>query len=71
MLDDILRSHLIDPELLRADDFAGFYAARKAALANLAGNAQGKDVIQEALAEGAVADEDVTMDEEESMDEAA
>lgn len=71
MLDDILRSHLIDPELLRADDFAGFYAARKAALASLAGNAQGKDVIQEALAEGAVADEDVTMDEEESMDEAA
>lgn len=70
VLDDILRSHLIDPELLRADDFYGFYAARKAALAALASNAQGKDVIKDALMEGSVAEEDVTIDEEETLDEA-
>ena len=34
-LDDILRSHLIDPELLRADDFEGFMATRLRALSGL------------------------------------
>ena len=36
-LDAILRSHLIDPGLLRADDFEGFVAARRAALGDLVG----------------------------------
>ncbi len=36
-LDAILRSHLIDPALLRADDFEGFVAARRAALGDLVG----------------------------------
>jgi len=31
-LNDILTTHLIDPDLLRADDFDGFYAARKRSL---------------------------------------
>src|SRR5690606_28375296 len=31
-MDAILRSHAIDPALLRADSFAAFYKARKAAL---------------------------------------
>ena len=31
----ILRTHLIDPELLRADDFEGFFTARRRALADL------------------------------------
>lgn len=34
-MDDILRSHLIEPEHLRNDDFPSFYTARKAALADL------------------------------------
>ena len=36
-LDAILRSHLIDPALLRADDFEGFIAQRRAALGDLVG----------------------------------
>lgn len=40
-LDDILRSHLIEPTFLRADDFAGFIADRKAKLAALAAQAMG------------------------------
>lgn len=42
-LDDILRTHLIEPAHLRADDFQSFYEARKEALARLAAQAQGKD----------------------------
>ncbi|MBB3763444.1 DUF262 domain-containing protein [Sphingomicrobium lutaoense] len=34
-LDAILKSHLVDPDLLRADAFDAFYAARKLALADL------------------------------------
>ena len=40
-MDAILRSHLIEPELLRADDFAGFVASRKRRLADLAARAMG------------------------------
>ena len=46
-LDDILRSHLIEPEFLRADDFDGFYAARRSALAALVAGAMGKGVVDE------------------------
>ncbi len=40
-LDAILRTHLIEPELLRADDFEGFMKARKAALAGVVSQAMG------------------------------
>lgn len=43
-LDDILRSHLIEPNFLRDDDFEGFYTDRKARLANLAARAMGLDL---------------------------
>lgn len=43
--DDRLRSHLIDPELLRADDFPSAYRARQAALVGLIERAIGKPVI--------------------------
>ncbi|SIP87709.1 hypothetical protein SAMN05421829_101124 [Aromatoleum tolulyticum] len=50
-MDSILRTHAIDPSLLRSDDFHGFYAHRKQALLMLIGQAMGKDVQQaEALA---------------------
>lgn len=43
-MDAILATHAIDPALLRADDFPGFYAARKQALLALIANAMGKEV---------------------------
>ena len=46
-LDDILRSHLIEPEHLRNDDFQAFFEARKAALAELISKAMGNEVIRE------------------------
>lgn len=72
-LDDILRSHLIEPALLRADDFEGFWQARKLALAELAAAAQGKPVPldEQAPAEGYADDDGLTLDEEEVIEEAA
>lgn len=46
-LDDMLRSHLIDPVHLRADDFEAFFAARTKALASLVASAMGKPVVEE------------------------
>lgn len=46
-LDAILRTHLIEPELLRTDDYDAFFAARMRALANLASAAMGKAVVEE------------------------
>jgi len=43
--DDILKTHLIAPELLRADDFTGFRAARKAALLEIISTAMGKEIL--------------------------
>jgi len=43
--DEILKSHLIAPERLRADDFAGFMAARKTALLEVISSAMGKAVL--------------------------
>jgi hypothetical protein len=45
-MNDVLRTHLIDPALLRADDFSSFYAARKGALLTIVGGAMGKPVSQ-------------------------
>lgn len=44
MLDEILDSHLINPMLLRADDFEAFYADRTQALCELISKAMGKPV---------------------------
>lgn len=45
-MDAILKTHVIEPGLLRGDDFHGFYAARKQALLGLIGQAMGKAVQQ-------------------------
>jgi hypothetical protein len=58
--DEILRSHLIEPSLLRLDDFNRFYERRKQDLLGIIGEAMGKDVItagSEAPADDAVEDE--------------
>jgi hypothetical protein len=59
-MDEILRTHLIDPALLRADGFEKFYAARKTALLTIVAGAMGKAVAQvsEAVADDADDDED-------------
>lgn len=43
-MDVILRTHAIEPDLLRHDDFKSFYAARKQSLLALIGQAMGKTV---------------------------
>ena len=44
-MDAILRTHIIDPDLLRADDFEGFFRQRKASLLGLIERAMGKQAI--------------------------
>lgn len=44
LLDDCLRSHRIDPALLRADDFHGFFRSRQAALLEMIEGATGEPV---------------------------
>ena len=46
-MDAILRSHLIDPDLLRADDFEGFYEDRKEKLLKLIEKKTGKDILRD------------------------
>lgn len=60
-MDEILRSHVIDPALLRADSFEEFYAARKAALLAIVERAMDK---VSAEAEGVVPEDDEDEDEE-------
>ena len=62
-LDAILHSHLIEPDLLRADDFDGFIAARRRALADLVGRVVEhvvRDAPPEEPEEDAPSDEDAT-----------
>lgn len=56
--DAILRTHLIDPALLRVDDFTGFMAARKAALLQVISAAMGKAILSPGGDEPAEDDED-------------
>ena len=68
-IDDILRSHLIEPEHLRANDFEAFFEARTRALAYLVSGAMEKPVVlgrEQAEPEGEVADEDEALAEEET-----
>ncbi len=46
-LDEILRSHLIEPQYLRADDFEAFFNARIKALSSLVAEAMGKSVVED------------------------
>lgn len=65
-MDAILRTHAIEPGLLRNDNFQGFYAARKQALLALIGLAMGKAVQEVEDIAVAVA----TENEDESQEEA-
>ena len=46
-LDEILRTHLIEPRHLRQDDFQSFFEARIGALASLVATAMNKPVVEE------------------------
>jgi hypothetical protein len=57
-MDAILRSHLIAPERVRADDFTGFWDQREKQLLDLISRAMGKGVHQGAAASEADAEAD-------------
>ncbi len=59
-MDAILKSHMIDPTLLRADAFQAFYSERKVALLALVEGAMGK---APAEASSVVADDDADDDD--------
>lgn len=60
----ILKTHLIDPALLRADEFDSFYEARKKELLNLIATAMGKQLLPAVAAVDALEDEEDEEDEE-------
>lgn len=57
-MDGILQSHLIDPALLRADDFDGFFNARRESLLSMIENAMGKSIARDAIVDEAESDEE-------------
>ncbi len=63
-MDDILRSHVIEPVHVRADDFDAFFQAREAALLARIENAMGKPIAREALPEPTEAVTDYQDEEE-------
>lgn len=67
-LDDILKSHLIDPTLLRADDFEAHFKQRSDALAGLVGSAMGKAVLTEVANGEATIDPGMDVDEDEEFE---
>ena len=64
-LNEILLSHLIDPALLRADDFDGHFKQRSNALAGLVGAAMGKAVFTGSNTEETAIDPGMDVDEDE------
>lgn len=69
-LDDILRSHLIDPELLRTDNFEAFYENRKKALADLIEKNMEKPVVGESIENEPMGPEEYVEEYEEDYAEA-
>ncbi len=63
-LDEILKSHLINPDHLRKDDFEAFFDSRIAALSELVSKAMGKSVVSESGTNEEERDVEVSIDEE-------
>ena len=68
-LDQILRTHLIEPEHLRNDDFEAFYEARQNALASLVAGAMGKPVVEEQGTNEQEVDADPEADDVDELEE--
>ena len=66
-LDAYLRSHLVDPVALRADDFEGFFAARRAALLDAIRAAMGKQTASDAAEEADDAPSDYELVHDDSL----
>jgi hypothetical protein len=71
-MDGILETHLIDPNLLRADDFDAFFDDRARRLGALASHAMGRDIVMDWLLQetNTSTDDDLSMDDEDSIEEA-
>ena len=70
-LDDILRSHLIEPEHLRNDDFDSFFTSRMHALSEIVEQAMGKPVVAEAGSDEKERDVEIADDEIAELEAAA
>jgi hypothetical protein len=68
-IDDILRTHLIEPQHLRNDDFETFMRVRTKALSDIIARAMGKPVVEEAGADEQESEIDMDMhaDEENNL----
>lgn len=62
-LDKHVSTHLCDPDLLRADDFDGFYGLRKQALLDRIGTAMGKEIDESATDYGDTLESDDDTDD--------
>lgn len=62
-LDNILRTHLIEPQHLREDNFEAFFNARINALANLVSQAMDKPVVQEHGSNETETEDDTVIDD--------
>ena len=68
-LDDILRTHLIEPEHLRNDNFDAFFSARIEALSGVISTAMGKPVVMEQGTNEEERDTDEPEDDDEITEE--
>ncbi len=66
-LDEYLRTHLIDPAHLRADDFDGFFAARRSALLRVIQKEMGKQTVPDTIEEGSEPPVDYELIQQDSM----
>ena len=66
-LDEYLRTHLIDPAHLRADDFDGFFAARRSALLRAIRKEMGKQTVPDTIEEGSEPPVDYELIQQDSM----
>jgi hypothetical protein len=70
-LDEVLRTHLIEPEFLRKDDFEGFFENRMQALSGLVADAMGKPVVEESGSDETEVDleaDDETIENEQELE---
>ena len=71
-MDEVLRSHVVEPTLLRADDFDAFFAARAAALMDRIASAMGKPVAagqhSEPVGASSEQDEEIELETESDLD---
>ena len=66
-LDEFLRTHLIDPAHLRANDFDGFFAARQSALLGVIREVMGKPIAPDTIAGGVEPPVDYELIQQDSM----